>query len=192
MTIEQYHRLSLWSQAPMRVLLHWWQELDRARGDRASLRRCHTLAEVALTPAFNRLRIDLARFGELDSNGIARLAVVAGVLAHVTPPADEGMLEGMLVSRLPGAIARQMATPPPDGTRSPVSELRFRRLLAIPESEPEALFTTMVRLVRHLGGTSAQVDAPSLARGLFHWNQKTKQTWAFAYYEAAPKNESPR
>ncbi len=176
----------------MRALLHWWQELDRARGDRAALRRCHTLAEAVLTPAFNRLRIDLARFGDLDDGAIARLAVVAGVLAHVTPPADEGMIEGLLGSRPPGMIARQMAAPPPDGTRSPVSELRFRRLLAIPESEPEALFAAMVRLVRHLGGTPAQVDVPSLARGLFHWNQKTKQTWAFAYYEAAPKNEPSR
>lgn len=192
MTNEQYHRLSLWGQAPMRALLHWWQGLDQARGDRAALRRCHTLAEIVLTPAFNRLRIDLARFAELDSGTIARLAVVAGVLAHVTPPADENMIEGLLTPRPHGQIARQMAAPPPDGTRSPVSELRFRRLLSIPESEPEALFAAMIRLVRHLGGTPAQVDVPSMARGLFHWNQKTKQTWAFAYYEAAPKNESPR
>ena len=48
---EQQQMLNLREQAPIRALLSWWQELDRARGDRAALRRCHTLAEIVLTPA---------------------------------------------------------------------------------------------------------------------------------------------
>ena len=189
---EQQQMLNLWEQAPMRTLLSWWQELDRARGDRAALRRCHTLAEIVLTPPFNRLRIDLSRFGRLDAGRIVRLAIVAGVLAHVMPPPDSSAIDGILARRMNGLIAQQMAAAPAESPRSPVSELRFRRFLTIPEDEHEKLYTAAIRLVRLLGGTWATVDAASLARGLYSWNQMTKQAWAFAYYDAAPATETNR
>jgi CRISPR system Cascade subunit CasB len=53
--------------------------LDENRGDRAELRRCRSPAEVAFVPAFYRLRVRAPE--NLDPE---RLAVVAGILSHLT------------------------------------------------------------------------------------------------------------
>ena len=62
------------------ALVEWWGGLERARGDRAALRRCRSAQEIAFVPAFHRLRHDLSRIAPVDAE---KLAVVAGILSHV-------------------------------------------------------------------------------------------------------------
>lgn len=148
-------------------LLHWWQELDQTRGDRAALRRCGTLSEVIFVPAYHRLHQALAPQGK--TNRLA-VAAIAGLAALVR--VDE-----------PGAtLARQMAQPKPGGSTPRVSGLRFRRLLKM--QSHEELFPALARVIRSLDG---KVNLADLAESVYWWNDRTRQRWAFEYYGAAPQ-----
>lgn len=152
----------------MQAITTWWQDLDNKRGDRAELRRCSTLAEVAFTPAYHRLRVALAKFGPVKADS---LALVAGLAARVK-------------NNQPGnSLAEQMATGKADGSAK-VSGLRFRRLLKVKESEE--LFTAMTRVVALLGGT---VNLQSLAGSTYYWNDRTRKQWAFEYYSQSPSEQ---
>lgn len=152
----------------MQAITAWWQDLDKKRGDRAELRRCSTLAEVAFTPAYHRLRRAVAKFGPVNADA---LALVAGLAARVK-------------NNLPGnTLAEQMATGKADGSAR-VSGLRFRRLLKVKESEE--LFTAMTRVVALLGGT---VNLQSLAGSTYYWNDRTRKQWAFEYYSQSPSEQ---
>lgn len=143
------------------VLIAWWQALNDNRGDRAKLRRCSTLAEVAFTPAYHKLRLSLAKFGQVNVDG---LALVAGLAARVR-------------SNVQGdTFAEQMASGKADGSAR-VSGLRFRRLLKI--KDREELFTAVGRTVALLGGA---VNLQSFASSLYYWNDRTRKQWAFEYY----------
>jgi len=61
-----------------------------------------------------------------------------------------------------------------------VSDLRFRRLLAI--DDRDKLYVSVIRIVRLLNG---EADIPSLADGIYWWNDKTKNAWAYDYYSVA-------
>lgn len=148
------------------ALIEWWAGLDHARGDRAALRRCRSAQEVAFVPAFHRLRQNLSRIAPLDAE---KLAVVAGTLSHVRK--NDPLLR----------FAQQMATPREGSDRARVSGLRFRRLLKI--EGRENLYDAMIRTIRLLDGT---VNIASLADGVYWWNEKTKNAWAFDYYDKAP------
>ena len=151
------------------ILIDWWAGLDHARGDRAALRRCRSAQEVAFVPAFHRLRQNLSRIAYLDAE---KLAVVAGILSHVK--------ENDFSHR----FAQQMATPREGSDRARVSGLRFRRLLKIEDRED--LYGVMIRTIRLLDGS---LNIASLADGVYWWNERTKNNWAFDYYDKAP-NES--
>jgi CRISPR system Cascade subunit CasB len=146
-------------------LIKWWKGLEDDRGGRAELRRCHTLAEVAFSPAYHRLRHSLESLGKVNYDG---LALVVGLAARIKNDADGG------------SIAEQTATGKTDGSAR-VSGLRFRRLLKV--KEPEELFTAMIRIIALLGGT---VNLQSLAQSVYFWNEKTRKDWAFDYYSKAP------
>lgn len=148
------------------VLYEWWSGLDMSRGDRAALRHCHDVNEVAFTPSFHRLRKDL--LGEFNVNPES-LAAVAGVLSHVKNN-DTG-----------SDFAVQMATPPSGSSNARVSGLRFRRLLTI--EDRRELFTSMIRTVRLLDGTANLFD---LADSIYRWNEFTKKRWAYDYYTKSP------
>jgi len=143
----------------------WWASLEKNRGDRAKLRRCHTLTEVAFLPVFHRLRLDIEKHGWVDYDS---LALVAGLVAKVKTFAQG-----------PG-IAEQMATGKQDGSAQ-VSGLRFRRLLKV--KEKEQLYAAMSRVIALLGGTA---NIQSLAEGVYRWNDGTRKRWAFDYYSKAP------
>lgn len=151
------------------VLFGWWLALNDNRGDRAELRRCSTLAEVAFTPAYHRLRIDLMKFGAVNADS---LAMVAGLTAKVK-------------SNLVGnSLAEQMAIPKDSSSKdgkAKVSGLRFRRLLKL--KEREELFTAMGRVIALLGGA---VNLQSLADSVYYWNDRTRKQWAFEYYTKSP------
>jgi CRISPR system Cascade subunit CasB len=151
--------------AEFRELIKWWDALDKDRGERARLRRCHTLAELAFSPAYHRLRQVLERYGKVDYDG---LALVAGLCVRVKKSTDSG------------SIAEQMATGKPDGSAR-VSGLRFRRLLKV--KEREELFTAMTRIIALLGDAA---NVQSLAQSAYWWNDETRKRWAFDYYSKAP------
>lgn len=150
------------------ALIAWWQTLNDNRGDRAELRRCSTLAEVAFTPAYHKLRFALAKFGRVNADG---LALVAGLAARVK--------SNVTVD----SFAEQMATGKADGSAR-VSGLRFRRLLKI--KDREELFTAMGRTVALLGGA---VNLYSFANSLYYWNDRTRKQWAFEYYTKSPSEQ---
>ena len=147
------------------ALSRWWLALNENRGDRAELRRCSTLAEVAFTPAYHRLRLDLMKFGAVNADA---LAVVAGLAAR------------MKSNVVGNTLAEQMATGKSDGSAR-LSGLRFRRLLKIKERED--LFTAMGRVIALLGGA---VNLQSLADSVYYWNDRTRKQWAFEYYTKSP------
>lgn len=149
------------------ALVEWWGGLERARGDRAALRRCRSAQEIAFVPAFHRLRHDLSRIAPVDAE---KLAVVAGILSHVRK--NDYSLR----------FAQQMATSKDGGDRARVSGLRFRRLLKI-EGRND-LYGAVVRTIRLLDGS---VNIASLADGVYWWNERTKNNWAFDYYDRAPE-----
>ena len=149
------------------ALVEWWGGLERARGDRAALRRCRSAQEIAFVPAFHRLRHNLSRIAPVDAE---KLAVVAGILSHVRK--NDYSLR----------FAQQMATSKDGGDRARVSGLRFRRLLKIEGRDD--LYGAIVRIVRLLDGS---VNIASLADGVYWWNERTKNNWAFDYYDRAPE-----
>jgi CRISPR system Cascade subunit CasB len=152
----------------MQALAAWWQALNDNRGDRAELRRCATLAEVAFTPAYHRLRLAVGKFGAPHDDG---LALVAGLSARVK-------------SDIAGnTFAEQMATGKADGSAR-VSGLRFRRLLKAKESDE--LFTAMGRVVALLGSS---VNLQNFAKSVYFWNDRTRKQWAFEYYSKSPSEQ---
>jgi CRISPR system Cascade subunit CasB len=150
------------------TLIAWWQSLNDNRGDRAELSRCSTLAEVAFTPAYHKLRLAVIKFGHVNADG---LALVAGLAARVKSNA------------MGETLAEQMATGKADGSAR-VSGLRFRRLLKI--KDREELFTAMRRVVALLGGA---VNLNSFANSLYYWNDRTRKQWAFEYYSKSPAEQ---
>ena len=170
-----------WQRVQVAALVWWEQARAHYGGELAELRRCHTPAEVRLLKGFHRLLQYAARVGLLwngmegwkRENREARLAVAAGVLAHVRDHAAER------------PFAEQMATPSPQQKRARVSSLRFRRLLQIDDRRD--LFRTLIRAIYHLGRTA---DVPSLAGGAYFWNERTRRRWAEGYYTTTPKDEA--
>lgn len=167
--MEQKHYLTFTQPETREILIDWWKELDTNRGDRAELRRSHSPLNVAFSPAYHRLRIALLKQGPVKDED---LGLVAGVLSHVK-------------SYTPGSFPLQMAGPDSaDSKKARVSGIRFRRVLTI--DDRDKLYETMIRVVHLLGDS---VDIPSLANGIYWWNERTKKEWAFAYYEHAPSEE---
>ncbi len=152
----------------LQALVAWWCALDDNRGDRAELRRCATLAEVAFTPAYHRLRHAVSRSGGVNDDS---LALVAGLVARIKN------------NLLGSTVVKQMATGKSDGSAK-VSGLRFRRLLKV--KEPEELFTALGRVLALLGGTA---NLQSLAKSVYFWNDRTRKQWAFEYYSQSPSEK---
>lgn len=150
------------------IVAEWWRGLASDRGARADLRRCRTTLQVQLLWRFQYLAQRLPSESSTEWRS-ARLAAVAGVLAHVTEDA--------------GAVtyAEILATPTAGG-RSCLSDLRFRRLLATEESDE--LLTAFRRVVQV---TDARAPVASLANDLLRWNDRTKKKWAAVFYRLAPQ-----
>lgn len=150
-------------------LLDWWHGLENNRGDRAALRHCRSLTEVVFVPSYHRLRQELLRFGNVDSEG---LAITAGLAARVK------------IINAGHTLAKQMALPKEAGGSARVSGLRFRRLLKIQGRED--MYHAMIRIVALLGGS---LNLISLAESVYWWNDITRKNWAFDYYTNAPSEK---
>ncbi len=151
------------------ILVSWWKGLHADPGGRAGLKRCHDLTEVFFQPAFHELRRRLG--ASLDNAQSDGLAAVAALLSHVK--AESGV-----------SLAAQMAKPM-IGEKSPMSELRFRRLLQC-QTRAE-LFPLLLRAIRILDGL---VNLPSLIESVFYWNESTRRRWAMDYYSVLPNTST--
>lgn len=151
-------------------LMLWHRALADNRGDRAALRRCGTLVEVAFVPAFHQLIRALRASIDAPVNP-DRLLAVAGLAALIKQP----------ISPL---MPSQMAKPHAGGSNPPVSELRFRRLLQC--QTQEELFTTLRRVLHLLDD---QANLCDLANSVYGWNERTRKRWAYDYYGALPPKQ---
>jgi CRISPR type I-E-associated protein CasB/Cse2 len=134
-------------------------------GDRAELRRCKSISEILITPAFYRLRNRAMSVAVHDET----LAAIAGVLANV----DESTSE---------RFGQAMATKKEKSDNAKVSGLRFRRLLE--HKDLDELYLPLVRIVRMMGRT---VPIGSLAADIAMWawedgRDRVRKDWARDYY----------
>ena len=157
-------------------LLEWWRDLEKDRGGRAELRRSKSLTEIALLPAYHRLRLSILHLEDYEGiKGIQEegLMLVAGLAARVKTNNDVMN------------IAEQMAASEAGGNTAVVSDLRFRRLLKA--NKGEELYMLMTRAISLLGSS---VDLQSLAKSVYWWNDRTKKDWAYSYYTKAPAKKA--
>lgn len=167
---KKYTKLS--DTGSIGIIQSWWQGLDEKRGDRADLRRCHSVHEVMLNPAYHQLRLRLiGEGGEIHPLDLKRLAIVAGVLAHVKE--DRQM-----------PVAEQLGRSNADKETTGFSEVRFRRILQT--EDPEDLFMILTRMVQHQGG---DISIRDLSRSILTWNERTREQWAMRYYTHAPEKK---
>ena len=161
------------------ILLDWWTALEADKGERAELKRAENPLRVAFSPAYHDLLYRLQEAGyRLGTGSREWLALLAGLSAHVKQhTANER------------SLAAQMGSPKPGSERAPVSELRFRRILATDDLAD--LYTQLRRAISLLDGTANLID---LARVLCRWRPIAEQNpydprknWAYDYYAAAPQ-----
>jgi CRISPR system Cascade subunit CasB len=143
------------------ILYEWWNGLSK--GNKAELKRCSSLEEIALLYAYHDLKLRLLPTTSVEP---VHLAVLAGLASHVKE--NDPSLR----------IAQQMAMNKPGSDKPLISELRFRRLLEI--EDLSELHRTMIRIIRMLGG---EVNLASLAESVYWWNIKTKKQFASDYFE---------
>lgn len=148
-----------------KVLHQWWQGLEEDRASRAMLRRCATLDEVALCPAYQRLYRYLMAARAWPADAALwqndKLAAIAGLLAHVKT--DDTQRLSVKMSEA-------------SGDKPLVSELRFRDLLKVDSTDD--LFISLRRALPLVGH---QASIHQLATDVFWWNDNTKKQWAYSY-----------
>jgi CRISPR system Cascade subunit CasB len=124
---------------------------------------------VMFVPAYHRLHAAVAPHGWTDRLGVAAIVGLASLVKEDLSAVS---------------LARQMAQAKPGGDRARISGLRFRRLLK--HANREELFPALGRVVRALDG---RVNLADLAESAYWWNERTRQRWAFDYYDAAPHEQ---
>jgi CRISPR system Cascade subunit CasB len=173
-------RISFKDDAQTAILREWWKSLSK--GSKAELRRCSSPEEVAVLGSFHELRFKLMPTS-LSLN-FERLALVAGLSAHVKQDNSSQ------------SIGHQLAGNKQGSTAAVVSELRFRRLLAIGNvvsslndkvdvdfsANSLELYRTMIRIIHMLNG---ECNLASLANSVYWWNSKTKIELATEYFETS-------
>ncbi len=161
-------------------LAEWWLKLKDDSAGRAELRRCDSVAEVVMTPAFQHLCQRLNHHFNSDNNWQDRLAAIAGLASHLKHDQLGSVLAGG--EKRVEKLAEQMADP--SGERPLVSELRFRRLL---QRERNDLYAPMIRILRMLKGDA---NLYGLAESVFYWGNEIKKRWAYAYFPKASARKS--
>lgn len=143
----------------------WWQGLtDKDKGDRGAVARLRRASSV-IEAATERATFDLCRRLGLGAEQLDRVALVAGVLAHVRN------------DRADSPMARQLGEP---ADNPPMKWLRFRRLLQA--GTPDEQLTAFRRAIALTSNKTANVG--DLADSLLHWNDQRRQRWIFDYYNA--------
>lgn len=145
-------------------LIRWWQTLESNRGARAMLRRCATLDEVVLCPAYQGFyRYMLACGWPEDAADWQndRLATIAGLAAWIKTDTD---------SNLPYQMSELV------GERPVVSALRFRAILKLDSGDD--LFRGLRRTLPLIGHKTSVLQ---LANDVFGWGDATRKRWAYNY-----------
>lgn len=151
------------------TLQRWWQGLKDNKGDRAELRRCASVLEVVMTPAYQRIFRRLAQRGlpEDDGRPNPRLPVIVALIAQIR---DTGAPPTTM------RLAEVMSQTAKDSDRPRVSPQRFRNLLAL--DAPDELLAGFRRVLPLIEG---EVKPQVLAHDLYYWGDKVKRNWAYAY-----------
>ncbi|MBB2203477.1 type I-E CRISPR-associated protein Cse2/CasB [Gluconacetobacter takamatsuzukensis] len=169
----------------------WWRALqpDPARGDPgdraalAKLRRCGSVIDVLFEPAAQELA---RRCGARGDGALERIALVAGVLAHVRTDRP-----GLRVARRIGPVDAS------DRATALCKPIRFRRLLDMME------FDDCLRGFRRLVALAdAEMNVRDLAEAVFLWPRpegrgsaaadRIRVRWVYEYWNAGePEGETP-
>lgn len=167
---------------PEAILYAWWHRLhpntqaeDDARqvlrGDAAVLRRAKDFTSVVLTPAYHRIRQELARHGhaiesDADAERLAALAMVLPIVRRDVP--------GMQ------SVGKVFGAPTSQG-KALLSESRFIKLI---HCERYANLTTQLR--RTLPIMREGMPVKALIDDIWRWNARVRAKWAEDYYDAIP------
>jgi CRISPR system Cascade subunit CasB len=162
----------------------WWRKVcDPRSGDpaaRAQLRRCRNTNDVLSIPAgvlLPRMLGDLPRDSDLIGRRFSRALDLARVLAHITEDADLHPMRQVGWPIFPGARRER------DIERAPkLSESRFRRL--VQSESGEELVLQFTRLIALMGRCTDVTEVSDAFRWWDHPNGRTKQRWAFEYFNA--------
>lgn len=186
------------NEAEKKALQNWHIWLDDNRGDRARLRRAESPEDILLTDAFFHF---LSKMPEQWQQNKPMLisASIAGALSHVkTDKQTPSKLYNSKDSDAPkktASFAEQLATPPENKSKAPMSELRFQQLQKSPTTDD--FYRRIIRAIRLLDGN---VNLVSLANDIIHWHQEFEKPigrhpakrlavrWATDYFTALPKN----
>lgn len=157
-----------------KCLQAWYSELDENRGTRAMLRRCASLDEAVLSPAYQRFYRRMLGFGwPEDAAGwqndrLAAIAVLAAMLRNDDSIEDD--VKDAYEKNLPYRMSEKKFD------RPLVSELRFRALLKIDSTDD--LLTGLRRVLPLIG---YKTNLLRLANDVYWWGDKTKKRWAYDY-----------
>ena len=161
----------------------WWRHTCGSdapdSSTRARLRRCRNNVEAATEPVALLLA---RRLGALapgaHPNDAERAIGLARVLACVRMEASEAPLRALGWKNFPGGRTEA------DAKRPRLNETRFRRLLSVSRGEEQVVaFRRLIALMEETANVSA------LANDFWYWGDRTKQRWAFDYYNA--RTEAP-
>jgi CRISPR system Cascade subunit CasB len=114
--------------------------------------------------------LDLCRKLDGAKSDLGKIALIAGVLAHVRETAN-------------GKFASQLGRP---AERPKMSPLRFQRL--IEAATPDEQLTAFRRAIIQ---NDREANVYDLAESLLHWGDARRQSWLYDYYQTSnPKSES--
>jgi len=164
------------------ILAEFWKSLENDKGTRAELRRCRSISEVAITPAFSRMCRQVEKLMPTNFPWESRLAAVLGLISHLDPNEKNTVLAKQDNGKYVELFIEPMTYL--SGDRPILSELRFRRLL---QREKNDLYPAMIRVLRLLGGNA---NLFGLAESVFYWGDKIRKRWAFAYFPNVPEKKS--
>ena len=144
----------------------WWEELQEDKGAKARLRRCASLTDVALEPAYYRLQ---RSFFSLKQGGREETVMALAALGAHVKTAVSGLSMAKLMAQPKGGV--------PGEDNQIVKEGRFQRLLKV--EERGELMLDLIRVIRLLDDKANLED---LAQGLWFWGDKVKRQWAKDYF----------
>lgn len=165
-----------------KALAEFWLGLKDNSAARAELKRCNGVAEVVMTPSFQRFcQRKLRGFFKDETMWEDRMAAVVGLMSHLKFDAEHDVLGGKepFVDLFAVQMARMVTA-----DRPLVSELRFRRLL---QNERDDLYPSMLRIIRMMKGGA---NLYGLAESVYFWGDGIKKRWAYAYFPNVPEKRS--
>ncbi len=154
-----------------KILIKWWKELELSTGDRAKLRNSSELMEIFFVPAYHRLLNSISKSYPHEKGLEKRIAIIAALASTVKNADSVGTNS---------SLPHQMAKALPQSDKSPVSQLRFRKLLEC--QDREELFPLLRRVIKMLGQT---VNIYHLADDIYWWGDSRKRDWAHKYFSVA-------